>query len=425
MPFEVTALDARLRWLVRLRWIAVVAVVGTIAAASALGRVAHAAPLYEWTAVLAAANAVFDFLNRRKAALEASAALQVVTDLIVLTFLMHFAGGSGNPFAFFYVFHVIIASILFAPRTAWLTAVLAAVLFGGLTAADLVTVPLACPRHPILGQPNEVSREFALGRLGAFAATVGAAAYFGTTIMSGLRRKEAELVESRERLAQSEKLAAIGELAAGIAHELNTPLGSILVAAEVTREGAAAGSEGAQMLGDIVRETKRCKEITRSLLDLARKRELKLEETDAGEVVKQAVELVKRESGARAGCVEVDVPRGLPSVRADAGALGQVVVNVLKNAIDAVEGRAGAKVRVLADCDMGEVKVRVEDNGPGIGKEALKRVFEPFYTTKEPGRGTGLGLPVSYAIMRDLKGEIAIESVEGRGTSVTLMLPIG
>jgi len=90
-----------------------------------------------------------------------------------------------------------------------------------------------------------------------------------------------------------------------------------------------------------------------------------------------------------------------------------------------VEGRSGAKERVLADCDMGEVKVRVEDNGPGIGKEALKRVFEPFYTTKEPGRGTGLGLPVSYAIMRDLKGEIAIESVEGRGTSVTLMLPIG
>ena len=154
--------------------------------------------------------------------------------------------------------------------------------------------------------------------------------------------------ESRERLGQAEKLAAIGQLAAGIAHELNTPLGSILVAAEVTRETEAPGSEGAQLLGDIVRETKRCKEITRSLLDFSRKRDLSFDFTDAGEVVRQAVGLVKREAGVRAGCVEVDAPGGLPRVRTDAGSLGQVVVNVVKNALDAVEGREGARVRVEA-----------------------------------------------------------------------------
>ncbi len=425
MTFEVTDLDARLRWLVRLRWIAVVAVVATIATAAAIGRIERARPLYEWTAVLAAANVAFGILNRRRAALEVSASLQVVTDLIVLTFLMHYSGGSGNPFAFFCVFHVIIASILFTPRSAYLTAVLAAVLYGGLTAADLVTVPIACPRHPILGQPNEVTTSFALGRLGAFTATVGAAAYFGSTIMSGLRAKQAELVESRERLAQAEKLAAIGQLAAGIAHELNTPLGSILVAAEVTREGAAPDSEGARMLADIVRESKRCKEITRSLLDFSRKRDLRLESTDAAEVVRQAVGLVAREAGARAACVEVESPAQLPTVRTDAGAFAQVLVNVLKNALDAVEGAPKPRVIVVARRTESGVEIRVADNGRGMSKEHLARVFEPFFTTKDPGKGTGLGLSISYAIMQDLKGEIAVESGEGSGTTVTLRLPFG
>lgn len=425
MPFEVSSLDARLRWLVRLRWIAVVAVVVTIAVAAAVPSIEHARPLYGWTAVLAVANVFFHLLNRGRRALEASAALQVVTDLIVLTFLMHYAGGSGNPFVLFYVFHVIIASILFSPVTAYLTAVLAVVLFGGLTVGDMMTGALACPKHPILGQPNVVTQSFALGRLAAFAATVGAAAYFGSTIMTGLRLKQSELVESRDRLAQAEKLAAVGELAAGLAHEINTPLGSILVAAEVTRETAAAGSESEQMLGDIVRETKRCKEITRALLDFSRKRDLRLEATDAGEVVRQSVGMLKRENVSRAGWVNVEITPGLPGIRSDAGALGQVVVNVVKNALDAVENRPSPRVDVHAGRENGAVAIRVTDNGDGISADNLKRVFEPFFTTKDPGKGTGLGLSLCYAIMRDLNGEISVESAAGKGTSVVLRLPAG
>ncbi|MBI2921222.1 MAG: hypothetical protein HYY18_09080, partial [Planctomycetes bacterium] len=301
MIFEGFSLAARVQWLIRLRWIAVVAVVTTIAVSGFLKLIVGAAPLLLVAGLLAAANAGFVLMARSGKALSASAGAQVITDMLALTFLLHYAGGSANPFAFFYVFHVIIASVLFSARAAYLIAVVSTVLYGGLTAADVLGY---CPRHPLVGAPSYFSTRYALGRLAAFAATVTASAYFGTTIVGALRRKQEELRESRERLAQAEKLAAIGQLAAGIAHELNTPLGSILVAAEVTRESAAAGSEGAQLLGDIVRETKRCKEITRSLLDFSRKRDLSLDFTDAGEVVRQAVGLVKREAGARAGCVE-------------------------------------------------------------------------------------------------------------------------
>ncbi|MBI2923722.1 MAG: ATP-binding protein, partial [Planctomycetes bacterium] len=122
-------------------------------------------------------------------------------------------------------------------------------------------------------------------------------------------------------------------------------------------------------------------------------------------------------------CVEVDAPGGLPRVRTDAGALGQVVVNVVKNALDAVEGREGARVRVEAYPAAGGVGIRIEDNGRGIPPQDVPRIFEPFFTTKDPGRGTGLGLALSYAIMRDLRGEIEVRSDEGNGTLVTLSLP--
>jgi signal transduction histidine kinase len=413
--FDALSLDARLAWLVRLRWIAIGAVVAVIGLSSGLGVVEGARALLGVAFAMAAANAAFMALGRRGGAGSGLASAQVAADLIGLTFLLHYSGGSHNPFAFFYVFHVILASILFSPRAAYLTAGLATLLYGGLTLADLLGM---CPRHPLVGAlPGVPTTPFALGRLAAFATTMAATSYFGSTLMAGLRHKQTELADSRDRLARAEKLAAVGQLAAGIAHELNTPLGSILVASEMARE--SEGAERSLLLEDIGRETKRCKEITTSLLDLSRKREVRLEETDAGEVVRQAVAMVQRERGGR---VEIDAPAGLAKARADAGALGQVVANVVKNALDAVEGRSAVRVTARSGSS-GTVEIEVADEGPGIAPEDLPRVFEPFFTTKAPGKGTGLGLPVSYAIIRDMKGEIRVDSRPGEGARVTITLP--
>ncbi len=233
-----------------------------------------------------------------------------------------------------------------------------------------------------------------------------------------LTRANAALAAARESLARSERLATVGRLAAGVAHEIGNPLGAIGGYAELARGRLEAGTGGdaevADFLARISAETARIDAIVRDLLDFARPSQLEVVPVGVAAALDAALRLARVQERFRHVQVEVALPEALPPVLADERRLAQVFLNLLLNAADAMSGRG--VVRVEATHAPGRVEVRVADGGPGIPEADLARVFEPFFTTKPPGLGTGLGLAVCHGIMESFCGTIAAEpSVPGKG----------
>ncbi len=224
----------------------------------------------------------------------------------------------------------------------------------------------------------------------------------------------ASLKEHQDRLVQSEKLAGIGRLAAGVAHEINNPLGVILGYTRLLRK--KAGGTLAEDLAVIEEETLRCQEIVEGLLDLSRPAQASAEAVDLRDLCD---DVVGRLSDAhQLGGASVAVA-GTGAAEGDARKLRQVVLNLVRNGVEAAGGGGRVDVRVV-ERD-GAVEVEVSDTGPGVDPSVRDRLFEPFFTTKP--RGTGLGLAVSQAIARSHGGEIAAGAAEGGGACFTLRLP--
>lgn len=241
-----------------------------------------------------------------------------------------------------------------------------------------------------------------------------------------------EQKRTHEQWARAEKLAAVGQLAAGVAHEINTPLSTIRILAEDALDSirAAGGSLPGELREDlseamqtVYEQTSRCKTITQGLLNVSRMQGRSLESIDLNTVVQQAVELSRHQL--RTVTVEETYAQDLPRIDSDSTQIIQVICNLMINARDALEGSAnGAHIRVETRRNDGRVEIQVSDNGPGIPRDALSHVFEPFFTTKPVGKGTGLGLYISYAAIRDLGGELDIESEQNIGTTATIWLPV-
>jgi len=235
------------------------------------------------------------------------------------------------------------------------------------------------------------------------------------------------LKEAQAKLIQSAKLAAVGTLAAGVAHELNQPLMVIRgYAQELLAGGRRSFEEMREDLGRIEAQTSRMAAIIGQLMEFSRRSEGRRGLTDLNEVVFQALALLGQQVRARNIVLTQDLQPGLPPVWADPLQLEQVLVNLITNARDAMEvwGRGVLQVRTRAAGD-GRVAVSVTDSGPGIPPHLLKRIFDPFFTTKEVGKGTGLGLSICHGIVEEHGGEILVESpvAEGRGARFTVLLP--
>lgn len=255
-------------------------------------------------------------------------------------------------------------------------------------------------------------------------------------VMDGADRA-AERVKSADVVAQMEKMAAIGHLAAGVAHELNTPLATISIISQELRcimndavSGGVEAEKIADYLSDMDGELKRCQAIISDLLGFAKKDVPEYVETDLSGLVSKATSIIQMGDGYSNVAVLKELHAGLPLVKTDPNRFRQVAFNVLKNAMEAARDARGGRVIVTSASDGLFASVMISDNGPGIPEENLKKVFDPFFTTKPPGMGTGLGLSVSYEIMKELRGEITIDSCiedDGRGrkgTTVTLRIPI-
>ncbi|MFB3818353.1 MAG: sensor histidine kinase, partial [Candidatus Methylomirabilales bacterium] len=267
-------------------------------------------------------------------------------------------------------------------------------------------------------------------------AAQAAIAIENASLYEQLQRSYDDLKQSQDLLVRQEKLASLGRLAAGVAHELNNPLSSVAGFAEALQRrtaelGQARGcgiAECQEYLPLIQSEVARAATIVRRLLDYARQREPTHEPVDVTRVAREAVAFVERQARLANQEIRVTAPEAACQVVGDAAMLQQVFLNLLTNALDAVEG--GGQVDILVRCEPdgaggpGWVEVLVRDTGIGIPPETLRRVFDPFFTTKEVGKGTGLGLAISQSIVEQHGGTIELTSPgRGRGATVRVRLP--
>jgi two-component system NtrC family sensor kinase len=236
-------------------------------------------------------------------------------------------------------------------------------------------------------------------------------------------RKRAEL---QDQLMQSEKLAAVGRLAAGVAHELNNPLGNVLLHSKLLLEDCPPEDPRHADARRIVDNTLRCKSIVRGLLDYARESGGEMDWQDLNGLVEQSLALVAGGLRSRGVECQVALAPGLPRILCDGRQIQQVMVNLLENAIEAMEPGGTLTVASRPGEGGAGVVVSVSDEGCGIAPESLPRIFEPFYTTKR--QGTGLGLAICYGIVERHRGRIWAESRPAgpdRGTTVFVDLPLG
>ncbi|MDZ7289671.1 MAG: ATP-binding protein [candidate division KSB1 bacterium] len=233
------------------------------------------------------------------------------------------------------------------------------------------------------------------------------------------------------QLVQSGKLAAIGELASGIAHEINNPLSSIAICVEDLAEMFNNGNLGElpqnrdihECIRSIKNDINRCKRITTGLLNFSRHKEPQLEPTDVNQVLRNTVLFTRHKAELMQLEIKFDLSPQLPLVMAEADELAQVFLNILINAMDF--SAAGQTIEVFTErYGQHEIAIRIVDYGTGIPSINLPKIFSPFFTTKPPGQGTGLGLAISQRIIKRHGGRIEVQSIVGKGTTVTVILPI-
>jgi signal transduction histidine kinase len=232
-----------------------------------------------------------------------------------------------------------------------------------------------------------------------------------------------ELQEAQEQLIQKEKLASVGQLAAGVAHEINNPLSSILLYTDILcQEISTQDTQQYQDLQMIMKEAKRCRIIVNDLLSFSRQNEVMAQPTDLNALLEDiAGEIGIHERFLGVG-IQMDLDAGLPIIEADPFQLRQVFCNLMNNAADAMPGGGTLTLRTKRGPWAGFVTAEVRDTGTGISEENMKKLFTPFFTTKPVGKGTGLGLAIIYGIVKMHRGDIGVQSQVGQGTTFTLNL---
>lgn len=440
-------------WLIRLRWIAVAGVVLVVTLADrAFGLVSRPGGLYAGAVLLGLGNLAFMLQARRLRkrppdAISRHVLSQIGLDLVALTVLIHYAGGPENPFVFFYLFHTVIAAILLPRPLAFGVANGALVLLAATTALELLG---ALPHHPLAGfLPGDTWHRplFLFGLGTVLALTLNLSVYFVSTISERLRGREAELLrvkadlestietlrdaekterELRAQLVRSEKLISLGTLAAGVAHEINNPVGVILARLGVLEmESGESIPEGLRAdLLVLKKHALRIAAITRDLLAFAKEHPLRFSPTDVHGVVRNAASLA--EASLRAAGIRLETRLDAPSstVFGSENHLEQVFVNLFSNARDAMPEGGSLTVETACDERGGALDVFVTDTGTGIRPEDVERIFDPFFTTKPVGEGTGLGLSISHGIVEKHRGTISVSSESGRGTTFRIRLPL-
>jgi two-component system NtrC family sensor kinase len=242
---------------------------------------------------------------------------------------------------------------------------------------------------------------------------------------SSLKERDEKLKEyTSQQLMKSERLATLGQLAAGVAHEINNPLGAILMYTHLALEELEGNDNLRKNLEKAITEASRCKDIVKGLLDFAHQTEPKIEEADINETLERILDVVKDQALFHNVRITKNICAYLPKVSVDVGQIQQVFTNVVLNAAEAMAGNGELTITTRTASDTEHIEIEFTDTGCGIPPQNLDKIFDPFFTTKEVGRGTGLGLAVSYGIIARHQGTIEVKSEPNSGTTFTIRLPL-
>jgi two-component system, sensor histidine kinase RegB len=406
-----------LSWLVKLRWAAMIGQLVTIGVVSqGMGISLPLGPLLGLLGLGFGTNVVaFGWTARRRAVAPWAVPALMIFDTLLFTALLHLTGGPFNPFSFLYLVQIALAAVVLPARLTW-TLVLLSLVGSGSLFLNYEELPIGKLSH------GEHMRIHLIGMWVAFGVAAGFIVHFLLRITRALRERDAELYQARSLVERQEKLASLATLAAGTAHELATPLSTIaLVARELDRElSDPSALEAARGDAKLIREqVQRC----RAILDNMSMRggEFSGESrarVDLSAIVGDALSELAKSPPIR---VELGEVANGCAVEAPPRALALTLQNLLKNAQDA--SGDGQEVVLSATFEGSRVRIEVRDRGVGMAREVLERVGEPFFTTKPPGHGMGLGLFVSRAMIERLGGELKVTSAPTQGTCVTIDLP--
>ncbi len=253
---------------------------------------------------------------------------------------------------------------------------------------------------------------------------IGALGSAFNRMLRAIRDRDQQLRrQTQEKLVRSDRLAMIGQLAAGVAHEINNPLGSILLFSRLCMQQVPQDGRVRENLERIEKETKRCHTIVRSLLDFARQREPQVQAVPVNELMDATLKLFENQFLFHNIEIVKDYRPDLPSIPADQAQLQQVLMNIILNAADAMGGKGRLTIATRESDDAASVEISITDTGCGIPPENINRIFDPFFTTKGVGHGTGLGLSVSYGIIQKHNGDLSVSSTPGEGSTFTISLP--
>ncbi len=427
-PIRDLPLFSQLQWFVRLRWLAGAGVIAGALAADWLDLYQQTYQILAVGVGILVCNCVGHFLlksasgaGRRNVRLITLAWLHIMLDLACLTLLALWTGGGNSPMLGFFVFHMVIASLLLPIPMAYVGAGASwLMLLGGLWATG-----------------QEPSGQAEVAALVGWMVMLLITVYLTSGITRSLRRHRRQVLRQRHRIrsmsdklrrqgramAQHEKMVAMGLLAAGVAHEIANPLASMDSLLQLMRRKPERIDEEA--VDKLREQIKRINETVRQLTEFAHPGSNERQRMPIDEIVLRALQMLHFDSRLKSIDLKVhrELPLGAGPVNAQPHALEQVLVNLILNALDAMADEDQPRLEIRTQIRGQWGLIEVQDTGHGIAPEHLEHVFEPFFTTKPVGTGTGLGLAISYTTVRDHGGRIDVESSPA-GTKFTIALPI-
>jgi two-component system, sensor histidine kinase RegB len=404
-----------IQWLARLRWAEVAGQAVTVVAAQfLLGGTLPITPLLTVIGIGLISNVIIEmyfFGDRRRGRVEPrpvydwQLALVMMLDIASLTGLLYLTGGPHNPFSFLYLVQIALATVVVRARWTWMLVGLSFIGFGIL----LVT-------HQPLRIPDENRAYGAWVALGVASAFV---VHFLVRITSALAERERELTEARGLAARQERLASLATMAAGAAHELSTPLGTVALAAkELERALTNTNAELASDARLIREQVGRCRTILEQMAQGAGTVGESVSSSTVGELIAEMLVGIRESPRVH---TEISNEVSHAPLRLPPRAVSQALRSLVTNAQDA--SPATAAVVITAHIDVDTLAITIRDRGPGIPADVMARIGEPFFTTKAPGRGMGLGLFLARAVIEGVGGSMQIDSVPNGGTEVQVRLP--
>jgi signal transduction histidine kinase len=420
------ALLSQLCWFVSLRWIAGACVIAfTLVDWLLLHRYRYHEAMLGVGIVIGGYNAILYRLTRpapslvkSRSVLTTLACAQILLDLACLTLLTMWTGGLGSPFTGLFVLHMVLASLLLPSGMA----------YAGAGAAILM---LACGLLAFDRWPDAQHLPVLLGWALMLVSTV----FLANHVTQNMRRHRLRVLQQnrrirmmsdqlrrqRQAMIQHEKMVAMGQMAAGVAHEITNPLASMDSMLQLLqRKPDRLAGDTADKLRE---QVTRISNIVRQLTQFAHPPEAQWQTVSVGDLVERSLQMVRFDHRIRQVRLDVRVSGQTQLVLAQPQAMEQVLVNIILNALDAMAEVSEPRLEIRADRDRNECRIEIADNGHGIAAEHLNRLFEPFFTTKPVGKGTGLGLSISYSMVRQHGGRIEVQSLPNQGARFTIYLP--